>query len=60
MNNEAEQLTEKAWQELLEKDDRSSPTEYPEMALISFEELRGYILDAASFRARLLKERDDG
>lgn len=32
-----------AWQELLEKDDRTSPEEYPEMALITSDELTRYI-----------------
>lgn len=31
---------ESLWQEILEKDDRTSPAEYPEMALITFEEFR--------------------
>ncbi|WP_143748402.1 Lar family restriction alleviation protein [Mesorhizobium carmichaelinearum] len=31
------------WQELLEKDDRTSPAEYPDMALITFEEFAAYL-----------------
>lgn len=31
------------WQELLEKDDRTSPVEYPDMALITFEEFCTYL-----------------
>lgn len=31
------------WQNLMEKDDRNSPAEYPEMCLITFEEFAGYI-----------------
>lgn len=34
---------EDAWRELLEKDDRTSPEEYPEMALINFEELANFM-----------------
>lgn len=32
-----------AWDELVNKDDRTSPEEYPEMCLISFEELMDYM-----------------
>lgn len=35
---------EEAWHDLIEKDDRNSPEEYPDMALISFEELQAYML----------------
>lgn len=31
-----------AWQELLDKDDRTSPEEYPDMALITFEEFESF------------------
>lgn len=31
-------VVEQLWQELLEKDDRTSPAEYPDMALITFDE----------------------
>lgn len=41
-----------AWQELVEKDDRNSPEEYPEMALITFDEL-------TEFMARALQENTD-
>ncbi|KER37251.1 hypothetical protein AL00_06140 [Sphingobium indicum F2] len=34
---------EEAWQELVEYDDRTSPEEYPDMALITFEELRAFM-----------------
>ncbi|EQA97249.1 hypothetical protein [Sphingobium sp. HDIP04] len=34
---------EEAWQELVEYDDRTSPEEYPDMALITFEELRVFM-----------------
>lgn len=40
----ADTLTpEAAWQDLVDKDDRTSPEEYPDMALITFEELRDYM-----------------
>ncbi|MBT0666998.1 hypothetical protein HT136_01280 [Novosphingobium profundi] len=35
-----------AWQELVEYDDRTSPAEYPNMALITFEELRMFMAAA--------------
>lgn len=31
------------WQELLDKDDRTSPAEYPEMALITWDEFRATV-----------------
>lgn len=34
---------EELWRNLLEKDDRTSPEDYPDMALIKFEEFAGYI-----------------
>jgi hypothetical protein len=34
------------WQDLLDKDDRTSPDEYPDMALITFDELNDAILAA--------------
>ncbi|MYL99573.1 hypothetical protein GR702_17570 [Novosphingobium sp. FGD1] len=36
-----------AWQELVEYDDRTSPEGYPDMALITFEELRMFMSRAA-------------
>ncbi|MGM4906305.1 Lar family restriction alleviation protein [Tardiphaga sp. 866_E4_N2_1] len=36
-----------AWHELVEKDDRNSPEEYPEMCLITIEELRNFMDRAA-------------
>lgn len=35
------------WQELLEKDDRTSPAEYPDMALITFDEFCDFLRRAA-------------
>lgn len=43
-----EKLTERLWQELSDKDDRTSPPEYPDFCLISRAELDGY-LSAAQF-----------
>lgn len=43
-----------AWQELLDKDDRTSPEEYPEMALITRDELAEFMA-----RASLSIERGD-
>lgn len=37
-----------AWNELLEKDDRNSPEDYPEMCLITVEELRDFMRRATS------------
>jgi hypothetical protein len=36
-------LIARLWQELIDKDDRNSPEEYPEMALITFDEFADYI-----------------
>jgi hypothetical protein len=46
-------LAREMWEELVEKDDRTSPKEYPDMVLISFEELCNYIVAA---RAEALEE----
>lgn len=42
------------WQDLLDVDDRTSPAEYPEMCLITFEEFRAAFL--AGYRARQVEE----
>ena len=34
---------EDLWHDLVEKDDRTSPEEYPDMALITYEEFRFYL-----------------
>jgi hypothetical protein len=34
----SEEQIERLWQDHLDRDDRTSPEEYPEMALITFEE----------------------
>lgn len=36
------------WQDLMEKDDRNSPAEYPEMCLITFEEFERYLAAAVT------------
>jgi hypothetical protein len=44
---------EEAWQELLDKDDRTSPDEYPDMCLITFDELEDFMADQTELqRAR--------
>lgn len=42
-HEEPEVETDKLWQELLDKDDRTSPEEYPTMALITFDELKDFV-----------------
>jgi hypothetical protein len=43
----ADRLTpEEAWDDLLNKSDRTSPEDYPDMALISFSELEDYMNSA--------------
>jgi hypothetical protein len=48
------------WQDLLDKDDRTSPEEYPDMALITFDEFEQSILallpEAAAIRAAAFEE----
>lgn len=39
---------EAAWRDLVEKDDRTSPADYPEMCLITFDELADYMASAVS------------
>ena len=31
------------WQSLLDKDDRNSPADYPDMAMLTFDEFSGYV-----------------
>ncbi|TCV66326.1 hypothetical protein [Neorhizobium sp. S3-V5DH] len=40
-------LLEQSWQTLLDKGDRTSPSEYPEMCLITREELQNFLVDAS-------------
>jgi len=42
-----ESLLEQSWQALLDKDDRTSPAEYPDMCLITREELSRFLVDAS-------------
>jgi len=44
----AAEAVEAAWQDLIEKDDRTSPEEYPDMALITRGDLAGYMSDAVA------------
>jgi hypothetical protein len=39
-------IAEEAWQALLDKDDRTSPAEYPDMCLITKDELEGFLLSS--------------
>jgi hypothetical protein len=50
--SEVEQVAREAWQELVERDDRTSPAEYPEMALITQDELAEFIAEAVALEAR--------
>lgn len=53
-----EMLTpETAWHDLIEKNDRTSPEEYPEMCLITFDELADYMGHALNTRAQALLSR---
>ena len=47
----AADAVDRSWEALLNVDDRTLPEEYPDMALITFDELEGFILAA-------LRERD--
>jgi hypothetical protein len=51
-----EKLASDAWQELIEKDDRTSPPEYPNMALVTLPELRWFLRDAIATITRDLAE----
>ena len=44
---EQNDLIERFWQSLLDKDDRNSPEEYPDMAMLTFDEFAGYIREVA-------------
>jgi hypothetical protein len=45
----ASELTQRAWDDLINKGDRTSPPEYPDMTLITSEELAGYMAMAIEF-----------
>jgi hypothetical protein len=45
---EASAFADEAWRDLLEKDDRTSPEDYPDMALITHDELASIIFTAAA------------
>lgn len=53
-------LVDELWQDLLERDDRTSPEEHPDMALITRDELRAALAAyEASKDERLTRERDE-
>lgn len=47
-----------AWSELVEKDDRTSPEDYPEMALITEKELRGF-MQRGAVKSKVLDPTDE-
>lgn len=52
-------LAEKPWRELLEKDDRTSPSDYPDMCLVTFDELSDFLVGAQTeILARIQSDRD--
>jgi chromosome segregation ATPase len=57
-NDELDALEKRAWLDLVEKPDRTSPADYPNMALITEEELGGYIRDALASLRRQLAEKE--
>lgn len=52
-STELEPYVNQSWQDLLDKDDRNSPADYPDMCLITKKELAGYIADAVAIEAGL-------
>ena len=52
----ASELTQNAWDDLINKDDRTSPSEYPDMALITSEELAEYMAMAIEFVLELRRK----
>ncbi len=50
-DNEMLKLAQEAWSDLVEKDDRTSPEDYPDMALITEDELREFMERAFALRA---------
>ena len=51
---------DEAWQDLVDKDDRTSPEEYPDMALITREELADYMQSPQSRGQALVREGEAG
>lgn len=49
--DELEQMIDQAWTDLVDKDDRTSPEEHQDMALITAEELREFMGRVAALRA---------
>jgi hypothetical protein len=50
MADQTTQLIDDLWQDLLDKDDRTSPAEYPDMALITRDEFEAYLQSAINGR----------
>ena len=51
---------EEIWRDLCEKDDRTSPPEYPDMALITQQELIGYLAQARADEAEACAQIAEG
>lgn len=49
-------LASEAWSELINRDDRTSPEDYPDMCLIDRAELEGFLTHATANHAETLKE----
>lgn len=47
-----QRLTREVWQDLLEKDDRTSPSDNPNMLLVSYAEVEQIVKDAAALATR--------
>ena len=59
MNDKATRTTgegSRQWQELIERDDRTPPTEYPDMALIREDELQDIVDSCADIAADALRD----
>jgi hypothetical protein len=54
------EAVERLWLDLLEKDDRTSPPEYPDMALITKDELGAALRVALEAAAKAVKQVSDG
>lgn len=53
----AREAAEQAWHDLLDKDDRTSPAEYPDMALITFDEFSEALSAGRRTAAEEMRER---
>lgn len=54
LEGDAVNLSLDAWRELCNKDDRTSPEEYPEMCLITFDELKDFMARSSRLRRALI------